>query len=210
MNCAYHNDQAARGVCTSCGRPICDTCAVELHGQLHCKSCIGVRMQQPGRDVSGFARFVLSIFPGLGHLYMGLVQRGFQLMLGFGAGFVVLVMLAPGLLGFFIPASIFFSIFDAREAHIRQSQGLEVEDKAFVDIKTWQFQWDNRYVGYGLVGLGCLALYRVIVQEILRIFITDMWMLQRVTSAVNGLVLGVAAIAAGLWLLRRNAGKSQF
>jgi TM2 domain-containing membrane protein YozV len=204
LNCAYHLDRPVQGICSKCGRPICDDCILEINGQVYCKPCMEVQVKRPARDINGSARFFLSIFPGLGHLYMGLFQRGFQLVIAFIGGWFILATLFEPLLGFFIPAMIFFSIFDAREAYIRQSQGLEVEDKGFVDTKTLKLEWNNRWIGYVLVGVGALALFNVVINDMLRFVITDPWRYAQAVQAIRGSIVGILAIGGGLWLLRRN------
>lgn len=208
MKCAYHADREVRGVCSSCGRPICEECLVNLGGQPYCKACLQARMQRPARQVNGFVRFMLSLAPGIGHLYLGLFNRGMQFFVGTILGAILLGMLFPEILGLYIPAVIFFSIFDAREAHMRMAQGLEVEDKGFIETKDVRLQFQPRYVGYGLVGVGVLALYRVLVNDLFRFFFDDRYW--QVREAVNGMTLGLLAIAGGLYLLKRNTGRGQY
>ncbi|MFZ5815723.1 MAG: hypothetical protein ACOY93_10535 [Bacillota bacterium] len=203
MNCAYHHDREVRGICSSCGRPICEDCLVDLNGQPYCKPCLITRVQRPAREINGFIRFVLSVAPGLGHLYMGLTNRGMQFFAGTVLGAIILGMAFPPLLGFYIPAAIFFSIFDAREVHLRIAQGLEVEDKGFVDLKAIPLEWNQRYIGYGLVGLGALALWRALMNDLLYLIFDSRW--YRVRDIINGTTLGLVAILAGLWLLKRNS-----
>jgi hypothetical protein len=192
-----------QGVCSTCGRPICDTCLVELNGQVFCKACLETKVARPSREVNGFVRFVLSVMPGLGHLYMGLIQRGLQLLVGAVLGAIVLGNLYAPFLGFFIPGMIFFSIFDAREAHLRMAQGLEVEDKALIDPKTLKIQWDNKFIGYGLIGIGALVMFNSIVGDLMRVIIPPQYY-YAFAQAIRGVVTGALAIAAGFWLLTRR------
>lgn len=209
MNCAYHSDREVQGICSTCGRPICQDCMVDLSGQVHCKKCIEVRMRKPARDVNGNIRFALSIVPGLGHLYMGLFNRGVQLGAATVLGAALLEMImVDHLTPFYIFAMIFFSIFDAREAYLRLEQGLEVEDKGFVDLKTWKLEWNSRYVGYGLMGLGALALYNTLMRDFLRLLFGRTQFYYDLVSTLNGVILGAAAVAVGLYLLRRDTGRS--
>jgi hypothetical protein len=210
MNCAYHNDHAVEGVCSSCGRPICGECLVDLTGMAHCKPCLETRMRKPTREVSGFARFVLSVVPGLGHLYMGLVNRGLQFM----AGAVLIPFLIATLMprgpffAFFIAGAIFFSIFDAREAHLRMEQGLAVEDKGLIDPQTFKLEWNAKYVGYALIGIGFLVLYNTFLSDFLRLFFRNMSYYHAVVGTIRGMTLGLVAVVAGLYMLRGGFGKS--
>lgn len=203
MNCAYHHDREVRGICCNCGRPVCDQCLVDLNGQPYCKNCLADRVRRPKREINGFIRFALSVAPGVGHLYMGLINRGFQFFMGTAVGGIILGMIYPELLGLYIPAAIFYSIFDAREIHLQIDQGATVEDKGLVDMKALSFQWNQRHIGYGLIALGGLALWRNFTNELLRTFFPNQWW--QIRDAVNGITLGALAIIAGLWLLKRNS-----
>ncbi|HWI63029.1 MAG TPA: B-box zinc finger protein [Symbiobacteriaceae bacterium] len=208
MNCAYHMERPVQAICSKCGRPICDQCVLEVNGQVYCKPCMEVNVKVPApRTVNGNARFWLSLFPGLGHLYLGLFQRGMQMLIGFIVGCFILGNLIDDLTVFFVAAMIFFSIFDAREAYIRQSQGLEVEDKGFVDLATLKVEWNARWIGYILIGLGAIALFNVVLDDILRLLV-DNRIYFEVVRAIKGSLVGVLAILGGVWLLRRNAGPS--
>jgi hypothetical protein len=206
LNCAYHPDRMVQGVCSTCGRPICDTCVVDLNGQVYCKPCLETKVRKPTREINGFARFVLSTVPGLGHLYMGLIQRGLHFLVGTILGGIVLGNLYDPFLGFFIPAMIFFSIFDAREAHLRMAQGLEVEDKGLIDPKTLKMQWDQKYIGYILIGIGALVMFNSVVRDLLRAILPSQYY-WAISQAIRGAVTGALAIGAGFWLLlRRHPG----
>lgn len=206
MSCAFHPDRPVQGVCSACGRPVCEECLVNLNGQVYCKPCLEARMRRPDRQINSFVRFVLSGFPGLGHLYMGLFQRGLQLMAGTVLGSVLLGMLFPPLVGFFIPGMIFYSLFDAREIHLRMEQGLEVEDKGLVDMTTLRLRWSDRYIAYILIGVGALALYNTLVSDLLTMLFPDRaW---RMAQVVRGMTAGALSLGAGLWLLRKDAGSS--
>jgi hypothetical protein len=204
MNCAYHADRPVQGVCHACGRPICDQCLVDLGGQVYCKACLEARVRQPAREINGFVRLVLSAFPGLGHLYMGLLTRGFQIMIGGIAGLIVIGALVPPLLGVLIPGLIFFSVFDAREAHLRLRQGLEVEDREVVNLSQLKLRWNPRYVGWALIIIGAASLYETLLDDVLGVLIRDWQIRYQLVSAIRGATLGVLGIGAGLWLLRRE------
>lgn len=182
---------------------------MDLSGQVYCKACLEARMHRPARAINGFLRFVLSAVPGLGHLYMGLFNRGLQLMVGTVGGIFIFKTVFSPLLGLLIPMLIFYSIFDAREAHMRMAQGLEVADEGFVDIKNLQLTWNSRYVAYGLIGFGALALYNAVVHDLMQVLLVNHYaMYSRVVDAINGVTLGAISVAAGLWLLKRNARDS--
>ncbi|OTA40575.1 MAG: hypothetical protein A6D92_15670 [Symbiobacterium thermophilum] len=181
---------------------MCAECLVDLNGQPYCKRCLAARMQQPVREINGLVRFVLSIAPGVGHFYMGYFHRGTQLFLITLVGAAVLNLAFPGLLGLYIPAAIFFSIFDAREIHLRLSQGLEVEDRGFFDVQALPQRFGQRQAGIALIVVGALALWRVLTTDLLRwIFGANYFLVQR---TLNGFTFGALALALGVWLLMRQ------
>ncbi|HEY3365013.1 MAG TPA: B-box zinc finger protein [Symbiobacteriaceae bacterium] len=205
MNCAYHNDREVQGVCSSCGRPVCEECLVNLNGQVHCKTCVSAQMHKPRRDLNGGLRFLLSFCPGLGHMYLGLFNRGVQLLVFFFGTITLMNLLRIDTFGgLFIAGLVFFSIFDAREAHLRIQQGLEAEDRGFVDVKTWRLEFSSRYIGYGLVALGVLAMYRILMDDVLAMMFGNSAQYYHMVNVINGAVLGVLAIGGGLWLLGKN------
>ena len=61
---------------------------------------------------SKFIATFLSVFPGAGHLYLGLQQRGIQLMAAFLFSIFILNELRLGLFLFVIPIIWFYSFFD--------------------------------------------------------------------------------------------------
>lgn len=40
MNCYKHNEREVVGACTSCGRLVCEECAVSIRGKIVCKECV--------------------------------------------------------------------------------------------------------------------------------------------------------------------------
>ena len=185
MSCAYHPEREVRGICSNCGRPVSAECLVDLNGQPLCEATrLAARMQQPVRAISGFVRFVLSIAPGVGHFYMGFFNRGMQFFLVTLVGGHDPQPGVPRSAGPVHSGHDLFSIFDAREIHLRLSQGLEVEDRGFFDIRALPQQFGQRHTGIALIVLGTLALWRVIWTDLLRwLFKANYVVVQR---ALNG------------------------
>ena len=81
MKCYTHPEIDAIGACTSCGRSICETCAVETEGKLVCRDCRSAgkgvsRKQDPNTAfiielVGGFFGLL-----GIGYMYAGKTQDG--------------------------------------------------------------------------------------------------------------------------------------
>ncbi|HEY8347189.1 MAG TPA: hypothetical protein VIL07_07920 [Symbiobacteriaceae bacterium] len=208
MSCAFHPDRASKQVCSLCGSEVCEECGISLAGQVYCRACLEARVATVNRPVNSTLRLLFSVVPGLGHLYMGLFQRGMQLMAATALGIVLLGLLMPWLNGLFIPVMIFYSVFEAREIHLRLRQGLEVEDKGLVDLSVLRQRWHPRYTAYLLIGLGALVLYNAVVLD-LAVLLFPEGRADEVVETVRGLTVGVVALGAGIWLLRRGEGQSR-
>ncbi|REE84471.1 hypothetical protein A8990_1145 [Paenibacillus taihuensis] len=93
-----------------------------------------------GRSSERFYTILLSFIPGLGHLQLGLMQRGLNLMIGFFGLFAMIVFVAiladqPGFLTFLIvlPIIWIFGMFDAiRHVQLKQA-GETLQDKSVLE-----------------------------------------------------------------------------
>ncbi|AZN38534.1 hypothetical protein [Paenibacillus albus] len=92
------------------------------------------------RSREKFFTILLSFIPGLGHLQLGLMQRGLNLMIGFFGLFAMIVFVAvwadqPGFLTFLIALPIIwiFGMFDAiRHVHLKQA-GVPLQDRSVLE-----------------------------------------------------------------------------
>jgi len=105
MNCYLHPENEAVGTCTSCGRPICHECAVELQNKLVCRECLstGKATMSPPSNVSRSPKdrsiaLILEILPGMfgflgmGWIYSGENNKGIMFLIGFLAWHFLVVL----------------------------------------------------------------------------------------------------------------------
>lgn len=104
--------------------------------------------REDGKKSKAIATF-LSIFPGAGHLYLGLQRRGIQLMAAFLLSVYILDVLRLGIFLFLIPIIWFYSFFDGLQKVSRYSEG-EVEDIPIMNY----FMNHQKWVGIGLILMG--------------------------------------------------------
>ncbi|MFB7139723.1 hypothetical protein ACFCYN_08740 [Gottfriedia sp. NPDC056225] len=97
--------------------------------------------------------YILSILPGLGHFYLGLMSRGLQFMLLF-FGTIFLTNLISSF-GFFIPVIVFYSYFDALQYHSKYREDIELIDEPILNN---HFKVNKFLIGWVLIGFGCLSL----------------------------------------------------
>ena len=92
---------------------------------------------------------LLSVFPGAGHLYLGLQRRGIQLMAAFLFSIYILDVLRLGIFLFLIPIIWFYSFFDGLQKASR------FEDEPLEDMPIISYLFNHqKWIGIGLVLLG--------------------------------------------------------
>ncbi len=96
-----------------------------------------------------FLTLVFSLFPGAGHMYMGYLTQGTQLMLLFLLVCFVVVDFRFMLLGFLIPVIWFYSLFDAYNRY----EGTEIEEITTFNIFEW-LQLRPKWIGWALIITG--------------------------------------------------------
>lgn len=104
--------------------------------------------REDGKKSKAIATF-LSIFPGAGHLYLGLQRRGIQLMAAFLFSVYILDVLRLGIFLFLIPIIWFYSFFDGLQKASRYGEET-VEDVPIIAY----FLNHQKWVGIGLILMG--------------------------------------------------------
>lgn len=97
---------------------------------------------------------VLSIFPGAGHMYLGLQKRGLQLMAAFLLAVYIIDILRLSLFLFLIPIIWFYSFFDALQKVAMHSEE-ELEDIPVISY----FVNHQKWLGIGLLALGLYYMF---------------------------------------------------
>jgi hypothetical protein len=116
--------------------------------------------REDGKKSKSIATF-LSIFPGAGHLYLGLQKRGIQLMAAFLFSIYILDILRLGIFLFLIPIIWFYSFFDAMQKVSKYGEE-EIEDVPIISYLINHQKW----VGIGLVVLGVYYLFMNVVMPV--------------------------------------------
>jgi hypothetical protein len=99
-----------------------------------------------------FLTLILSFIPGVGHLYLGLMKRGMQLLaMFFGALFLIEFLRLHDELIILMPIIWFYSVFDALQQHELVKEGIAEDRPAF----PWgSFQINQKWVAYTLIIVG--------------------------------------------------------
>ena len=118
------------------------------------------KTREDGKKSKFIATF-LSVFPGAGHLYLGLQQRGIQLMAAFLFSIFILNELRLGIFLFIIPIIWFYSFFDGMQKASKAGE----EDLEDVPVISYLINY-QKWFGIGLLVIG---MYYLLVNIILPI-----------------------------------------
>lgn len=217
MGCSNHPDIEGIGTCISCGKEFCSECAVELEGRVWCRKCLARVLKESGAGQvhprwKKLAAALLSIVPGAGHMFLGLIGKGFAIMgLLFAAVFLVILYsdatgmywmtayLIPTLGVLFLSYAVFdsMSIADARRRGVEHSPADDDLMKA-----VWERVLLNRATGGVILVIGGAVGLLHIFESPLTAFMRQVLGVELPATA---LVLPIALLAVGIWLLRKGA-----
>lgn len=124
--------------------------------------------REDGKKSKAIATF-LSIFPGAGHLYLGLQRRGIQLMAAFLFSIYILDILRLGIFLFLIPIIWFYSFFDGLQKASKYGDE-PMDDTPIISYFINQQKW----IGIGLVLLGLYYLTTSILLPVISPMVYDM------------------------------------
>lgn len=197
MKCVHHGEQEASAVCATCHQPVCETCLVELGGSQFCRTClekkVGRKLTAGNGVKSTFWAFVLSLIPGVGYFYLGLMRRGLQTMVIFyGTIFLAALINFGPITALVLPVTMFYTIFDTLQLLKQMNEGQHVEDKLL--FETGFLEHKQGLIGIGLIVLGALALLNNLLPQ----FFSYHYMMNR-------FVPPFLILALGIYILYRNA-----
>jgi len=139
-----------------------------------------------------------SIIPGAGHMYIGQMEKGIQLMAGFFLTLYLSDFLSISLLLMFAPILWFYSVFDILHRVSNPDKYTEAEGSF-----AGNFLRDNKinsktgkYIGIGLVVVGCVLILNRIIMPQLAVLLDD----QLIEYLRTG-IIAVLFIAGGIRLM---------
>jgi hypothetical protein len=113
---------------------------------------------------SKFVTVILSVLPGVGHLYLGWQLRGLLFMLAFFMAIFLMDWVGLSLFTFLLPVIWFYSLFDALQCYDR-------EPPAAQEPIAWDFE-KQRMVGIALITIGGLVLINKLAVPLLLKYLT--------------------------------------
>lgn len=146
----------------------------------------------------------LSIFPGAGHLYLGLQQRGLQLMGSFLASIFIMDQLRLTIFLFLLPILWCYAFFDIMN-QLRRWEKDELKDEPFVAM----FIPYQRWIGISLLVVGVYYLFDKIAKRLIEIkfpqWLNEYYELKYMLPTV---VIAFVMVVLGLKLLFGTSKKS--
>ncbi|NGZ74292.1 multi-tm2 domain protein [Saccharibacillus alkalitolerans] len=153
------------------------------------------------RDSDGKSRtlgLLLSTVPGAGHMYLGLMKRGAQLMILFFGSIYVLDVLGLSLFLFLVPLIWCYAFFDGLQkvgAYGREP----LEDKPLLE----NFAENRGWMGVLMVALGLYYVLKTIVMPFMDLHLpTWSWRMHEFEPYIRNAVVALLLIGGGFKLLR--------
>ena len=217
MTCINHPKSAAKADCAECGRSFCESCIVELDERSWCRDCLSRIVSRTGAGARvhpgwrKLAAALLSVVPGAGHMFLGLIGKGFALMglLFVSIFLVILYSDATGMywmVAYLIPAlSVLFlsyAVFDSMAISDARRSGRELPPTGDETMKAvWEKVFLNRRTGgWILVIAGIVGMLRIFSGPL------DLWTrsVLAISFPVMGLVIPLILLVLGIFLLQKS------
>lgn len=156
------------------------------------------RERQSGRR-SRLVATLLSIFPGAGHMYLGLQHRGLQLMVGFLFSIYILDTLRLTMFLFIVPLIWCYSFFDGLQQSARfEASGGQVPDEPVI---SWLGS-RKRWLGGVLIGLGIYYVFDQLILQLVPYEMRHQYNLYLFRDYMQSGLVAVLLIAGGIVLFR--------
>lgn len=215
MDCKNHKGVPAAFVCTVCGEALCSDCAIELNNTVYCRECLEgiISGKTGGRPYKRYwwMAVILSIVPGTGHMYLGMIKKGLSLMSLFFTLVLASVLLAESsgiywLAAFLIPTFSFlflsYSVFDCMSLADRVNSGEDLSNEGIYELSLLRDLIVRRK---GLFSLLLIFAGGIGIVNIFARFIGDF--IKQITGvgfSLSGLLLALLLVLLGLYLLREG------
>lgn len=224
MNCTNHENEKARFICQDCGVNICNECAVNNNGEIICLQCADNRglvviksktmkgnenhfpyeSESKYRDkgISSFWGTILSFMPGAGHMYLGLIKKGLQIMIAFFATIALSSYLySSEIFTAFATVIWFYSVFDCYHTRKKLQLGEHVSEDLVFDINFKNI--NTFYLGIGLIVFGGITLLDELLTRFM-FYIDSSRIYYDIIRVFRGSLLPLLLIFGGIYLIRKR------
>jgi len=218
MKCANHPKTEATVVCAECGRSFCAECSLELDHRQWCRDCVSRIVAKTGtgaRVHPGWRKLaagLLSIVPGAGHMFLGLIGKGFTLMglLFLSVFLIILYADSTGMywmMAYLIPTVcvlfLSYAVFDTLALADAQRSGRGAgapEDDEMMKVVWERVLLNKRTIGWVLLVAGVVGVLRLFTEP----FSAWTMSLLNVSFPLTALVIPIVLFIIGIVLLKRG------
>lgn len=147
----------------------------------------------------------LSIIPGLGHMYLGLMNQGVQIMFTFFLTMYLGDLLEIGLIKMLIPVIWFYCMFDVRNKACSEEKLNDSQNTIFSYINSGNgfSKSTDKLIGYTLIFIGLISIFDKIVMP----YISEIFNYQ-LLSYIRTIFVSVVLIGIGGFLLSKSGIKN--
>lgn len=144
-----------------------------------------------------------SLMPGAGHMYLGLIRQGIQLMLLFFAIMFMSRSFDMDFLEIFLQIIWFYSIFDVRSKSKKEDPLVDADLPLFADVASMKyFSNENlveKYIAYILILMGVFSMINNFLIPILSKYI-DYYYIRYGKS----LIISILLISTGIYMIKNK------
>ncbi|KZL90535.1 hypothetical protein [Clostridium magnum] len=147
-----------------------------------------------------------SLMPGAGHMYLGLVRQGIQLMLLFFAIIFMSASFEMEFLAVFLPIIWFYSIFDVRLKSLKEDPLIDADLPIFADVASMKHFSNSslveKYIAYILIVMGIFSMINNLIIPVLSRYIDYYYI-----RCFKSLVISIILISIGAFMLKGKKSK---
>lgn len=156
-----------------------------------------------------FFTFVISLFPGAGHMYMGFMKKGVSLMSAFFIIVFISSFLGISQLLYVVPILWFYSFFDSiNTGYSTDEEFINIEDNylftldKFVGIDKNMFMKSRLWAGLLLLIFGIFLIWKSIMAQLSRVIPLQIYdAISNVMANLPRLIIGIVIIVVGIKLI---------
>lgn len=135
--------------------------------------------------------FFLSFCTGVGHLYLGAMNRGLQFLILFFGSFAMIGFLPLRMFPFWIPIIWFYGLFDALQLADQE----EILDKPLLEWKHLRGHW----AGFIFIALGLLMIIDNTLPALWNAYLSDIFL---GWVSIRTLIMALFLIVIGIFMLK--------
>lgn len=158
------------------------------------------------RKYNKFYTALFSLIPGAGHMYLGLMKKGFQFMFMF-FGVIMVTDLIYSARSFTILNIViwFYAFFDAYHTRRKLEKDIPVNEDLFLELKLNNAK--PKYVGITLIILGSIVLFQQVIVELLSLGIIIIP--PYIKIAILDSIFPIVLVLIGVFILRNTRSRDR-